>query len=89
MCPAPQPDCDDADPTVSPDEPEVMSDLVDNDCDDLTDIVRRPFFAGFWGGMHPEWSYGMGTWGNAELVHVGGAGGAVRLRGRRGNRTSE
>lgn len=79
--PAPKPDCDDTDPAVSPAEPELMSDLVDNDCDQLTDIIRRPFFAGFWGGLHPEWTYGASTWGNQELVHVG-PGSAVRLNGR-------
>ncbi len=79
-CTGPRLDCDDADASVSPAEPEVMSDGVDNDCDDLTDIIRRPYFVGFWGGMHPEWTYTMGTWGNSELVHIG-PGHALRLNG--------
>lgn len=57
-----------------------MSDLVDNDCDKLTDRIRRPFFVGFWGMINPEWTYGFGTFGNSELVHIP-SGGTLRLNG--------
>lgn len=67
-CLPPRPDCDDGDSSVHPAASEWMSDLVDNDCDDLTDRIRRPFFVGFWGPASPEWTYAGGTTGNFDTV---------------------
>lgn len=65
---------------MNPRRAELMSDGIDNDCDDLTDQIRRPCFVGFWGGAHVEWAYSGGTVGTSDSVHIP-SGGAARLVG--------
>ena len=45
---AAQGDCDVFDSSINPGEEELLDDGVDNDCDGLTDVLRQPFFRGWW-----------------------------------------